>query len=211
MQNIEQSLNWRYATKAFDSSKKLSNEQLDILLKSIELTPTSFGIQAYKVLVINNPEIREKLKAAAWGQTQLTDASHLFVFTVPTNLNDSHVDKFIETVSKVRNVPIESLVEYSGMIKGAVNSKTPEQKTEWLAKQAYISLGFLLETAALENIDVTPMEGFDPKQFDEILGLKEKNLTSIVVAAIGFRSESDEFQNYKKVRYTRDELIEEIN
>lgn len=210
MQNIIQSLNWRYATKEYDTSKKLTNEQLDLLLNSIELAPTSFGLQAYKVLVITNPEIREKLKAAAWNQTQVTDASHLFVFTVPTNLNDSHVDKFIENIAKTRNVPIESLAEYSTMIKGSVNSRTPEQKVNWLARQVYIALGFLLETAALENINATPMEGFDQTQFDEILGLKEKNLTSVVLAPVGFRSENDSYAKLAKVRFGKDEWLEEI-
>ena len=210
MQNIIQALNTRYATKAFDSSKKLSEEQLEILLKSIELSPTSFGLQAYKVLVITNPEIRAKLKAAAWNQTQVTDASHLFVFTVPTNLNDSHVDKFLEQTAKTRNVPIEALAEYAGMIKGSINGRTEDKKIEWLSKQVYIALGFLLETAALIDVDTTPMEGFDNAQFDEILGLNEKNLTSVVIAAVGFRSENDSYAKLAKVRFGKDEWMEEV-
>ena len=210
MQNIIQALNWRYATKEYDSNKKLSNEQLDILLKSIELTPTSFGIQAYKVFLVTNPEIRAKLKVAAWNQSQITDASHLLVFTVPTNLSDSNIDSYVANVAKTRNVSVESLADYSAMMKGSVNSKTPEQRIEWLARQVYIALGFLLETASLENIDATPMEGFDNKQFDEILGLKEKNLTSVVLAPVGFRLETDTYANLAKVRFGREVLIEEI-
>ena len=210
MQNITQALNWRYATKEYDTTKKLTDEQLDVLLKAIELTPTSFGIQAYKAIVVTNPEIRAKLRAAAWNQPQITDASHLIVFAVPTNLSEAHVDEYVANIAKVRNVSLESLNEYSGMMKGSVSSKTPEQRTEWLAKQVYIALGFLLETAAIENIDATPMEGFDPKQFDEILGLAAENLTSVVIATVGFRSESDAYAKLAKVRYGREELVKEV-
>ena len=210
MQNTIQAYNWRYATKEYDKNKKLTDEQLDILLKSIELTPTSFGIQAYKVLVITNPEIREKLKAAAWNQPQITDASHLIVFAVPTNLSDANIDSYVENIAKIRNVPIESLAEYSAMMKGSVNSKTPEQRTEWLARQVYIALGFLLATAAIENIDSTPMEGFDNKQFDEILGLSKDNLTSVVLAPVGFRSDTDAYAKLAKVRFGMEVLVEEI-
>ena len=210
MQNIIDAFKWRYATKQYDTDKKITTEQLDTLLKSIELTPTSYGLQAYKVLVITNPEIRAKLRAASWDQPQITDASHLIVFAVPTNLNDSHIDTFITKIAKVRNVSEESLAGYSGMMKGALSHKTLEQKTEWLARQAYIALGFLLSTAALEHIDATPMEGFDPKQFDEILGLTQENLTSVVVATVGFRSENDEYAKLTKVRLGREEIIREV-
>ena len=210
MQNIIDAFKWRYATKQYDTDKKLTAEQLDRLLKSIELTPTSYGLQAYKALIITNPETRVKLRAAAWDQPQITDASHLIVFAVPTNLNDAHIDTFIAKIAKVRNVSEESLAGYSEMMKGALSHKTPEQKTEWLARQAYIALGFLLSTAALEHIDATPMEGFDPKQFDEILGLTQENLTSVVVAPLGFRSETDEYAKLTKVRFGREEIIREV-
>ncbi|MEI6480430.1 MAG: NAD(P)H-dependent oxidoreductase [bacterium] len=210
MQNIIDAYKWRYATKQYDTSKNLTAEQLDVLLKSIELSPTSYGLQAFKVFVVTNPEIRAKLRAAAWDQPQITDASHLIVFTVPTNLNESHIDTFIEKVSKTRNVSVESLAGYSGMMKGSISHKTPEQKTEWLARQVYIALGFLLSTAALEHIDATPMEGFDPKQFDEILGLTKENLTSVVIAPVGFRSEKDEYSKLTKVRFGREEIVHEV-
>lgn len=210
MQNIISALNWRYATKEYDSAKKLSDEQLETLLKSIDLTPTSFGIQAYKTIVVTNPEIREKLRAAAWGQTPITDASHLLVFAVPTNLSDLNVDNFVANIVKTRNVPVESLSGYIDMMKGSINSKTPEQRTEWLSRQVYIALGFLLATAAAGKIDATPMEGFNVKQFNEILGLTEQNLTAVVVAPVGFRSETDSYAKLTKVRFGRDVMVSEV-
>lgn len=207
MTNIIESLNWRYATKAYDASKKLTQEQINNLLEVINLSPSSYGLQPYKVIHVKNPEIREKLKAASWGQPQITDASELLVFTVPTNLNDSHVDKFINHVAEVRGTQAEQLKGYADMIKGSINSHDDAGKVSWAAKQAYIALGFLLEAAAIEKIDATPMEGFDSAQYNEILGLGAENLTSVVVATLGYRSETDEYINLKKVRKDIKDLV----
>lgn len=210
MTQINDSLNWRYATKAYDANKKLTEDQVNTLIESIRLSPSSYGLQPYKVIGVETPEIREKLKAAAWNQTQITDASQLLVFTVPTNLSDQHVDTFIENVSKTRVVTIESLKEYSDMIKGSINSRTPDQRKDWSTKQAYIALGILLKTAADMLVDATPMEGFDNAKFDEILGLKEKNLTSVVACTLGYRSEDDIYAKLAKVRISKDDLIIKI-
>ena len=207
MTQINDSLNWRYATKAYDTSKKLNEDQLNTLIESIRLSPSSYGLQPYRVINVKTPEIREKLKAAAWNQTQMTDASQLLVFTVPTDLSDKHIDTFIEEVAKTRGITIESLKGYSDMIKGSVNSKTPEQRKDWSARQAYIALGILLKTAADMQIDATPMEGFDNAQFDDILGLKDKNLTSVVVCALGYRADNDDFAKMKKVRFSKEVLF----
>jgi nitroreductase len=207
MKNILDALHWRYATKAYDSSQKISSEQLEQLLEVVRLSPSSFGLQPYKIIHVTNPDLREKLKAASWGQTQITDASELLVFAVSTNLNDSHVDTFIERTAAVRNMPIEQLAEYAGMIKGSINSRNESEKTHWATKQAYIALGLLLETAALEHIDATPMEGFDTAQYNEILGLKDMNLTAAVVATLGYRSKDDTYANLAKVRVPMEELV----
>ncbi len=207
MTNITQALHWRYATKQFDTTKKLSDDTVNALKESIQMSPSSFGLQPYKILNVTNPEIREKLKAAAWGQTQLTDASHLFVFAVPADITDTDVDAFISLNMSVRGSTAEDLAGYSSMIKGSVNSRTSEQKQAWAAKQAYIALGFLLETAALLEVDATPMEGFDAGQFDEILGLKEKNLKSVVICALGYRSAEDTYANLPKVRASAETLF----
>lgn len=207
MKNILDALHWRYATKAYDSSQKISPEQLEQLLEVVRLSPSSFGLQSYKIIHVTNPELREKLKAASWGQTQITNASELLVFAVQTNLNDSHVDAFIKRTAEVRNMQVEQLAEYAAMIKGSINSRNESEKIQWAAKQAYIALGLLLETAALEHIDATPMEGFDNAQYNEILGLTDMNLTATVVATLGYRSKDDAYANLAKVRVPMEELV----
>lgn len=129
---------------------------------------------------------------------------------MPTNLNDSYIEKFIQNTSETRGVSLESLEEYSNMIKGSVNSRTPEEKITWSAKQAYIALGILIVAAAEQKIDATPMEGFDNAQFDEILDLKSKGLTTAVIAALGYRAEDDEYANLAKVRKSKEDLFLEI-
>ncbi len=207
MTKIIDTLNWRYATKAYDKDRKLTSEQIDTLIESIRLSPSSFGLQPYKIIHVKNSDIREKLKSVAWGQSQITDASDLFVFTVPTNLNDSHVDTFIAETAKTRNISSETLQEYAGMIKGSISSRDEAGKINWSTKQAYIALGILLTTAADMKIDTTPMEGFDNVQFDEILGLKELNLTSVVACTAGYRSETDSYASLAKVRISKENLI----
>lgn len=207
MQNITNALAWRYATKKFDATKKITGETIHLLKESIRLSPSSFGLQPYTVVDVQSSEIREKLKAAAYGQTQLTDASHLFVFAVPTDITEADVDAFMQLNADVRNIPLDSLQGYAGMIKGSVQSRTPAERSTWAAKQAYIALGFLLETAALIEVDATPMEGFDSAQFDEILGLTEKGLTTAVICTLGYRAEDDEAATYAKVRKSESDMF----
>ncbi len=207
MKNIIDALNWRYATKAYDTNKKLSDEQLLTLIESVRLTPSSYGLPVYKVIHVKDAETREKLKAVAWGQPQITDASDLFVFAVKTDLNDTSVDEYMSLISTTRNAPIESLNEFSGMIKGTLNSLSSEHKEAWASRQAYIALGTLLTTAALHEIDATPMEGFTTTKFDEILGLNELNLKSVVVCALGYRSENDTYASLAKVRESKENIF----
>lgn len=200
-------LNWRYATKAYDTSKKLSDDQVNTLIEAVRLAPSSFGLPVYKLIYVKDTETREKLKAAAWGQTQLTDASDLFIFAAKTNLSEVDVTEYMNEVSKVRNIPVESLAEYAGMINGSLDGRDNDGKTNWATKQAYIGLGVLITAAALENMDASPMEGFDAKQFDEILGLKDLGLTAVVIAAVGYRSETDTYANLAKVRVSKENLV----
>jgi nitroreductase len=207
MTNIINAMNWRYATKAYNATKKLSEEQVNTLIESVRLTPSSYGLPVYKVIHVKDAEVRAQLKAVAWGQPQITDASELFVFAVKTDLSDASVDEYIKLIAETRSVSVESLTEYAGMIKGTVNSLSPEHKEVWASRQAYIGLGVLLATAALEEIDSTPMEGFTTEKFDEILGLKELNLKSVVVCTAGYRSESDSYASLAKVRVLKESLI----
>lgn len=205
--SLTDKLKWRYATKKFDTKKKLSAEQLDYLLEAIQLAPSSIGLQHYKVLVVENPEVRANLREAAYGQPQLTDASQIIVFAAETGIDEAYGKSFIDLVAATRNIPRESLAGLEGMVLGAIANRTPEQRLLWAQKQAYIALGVLVAAAAAEGIDAGAMEGFDPAKFDEILGLKAKGLTATVIAAVGFRAEDDPFSKLVKVRRPKSELF----
>lgn len=200
-------LNWRYATKAFDKSKKLTENQLDLLKKAVQLAPSSYGLQPYQVLIVSNPEIKEKLKEAAFGQPQLTDASHIFVFARTHNFTEKHVDEYASNIATTRGIDVTAIQGFVDVMKGTVNSRSQDELANWNAKQAYIALGVLLESAALNEIDACPMEGFNNAHFDGILGLADRNLTSVVIAPVGFRSSEDAYQNLKKVRKSEDDLF----
>jgi nitroreductase len=209
-EEILESLNWRYATKSYDKTKKVSEADWKALEEAIILAPSSFGLQPYKALVVGDPELREKLRAAAWGQAQITDASHLVVFAYKKTLTDADVEHFIERTAEVRGQTRESLADYENVLKGSAKKAVDGGYIEtWNSRQAYIALGFLLETATLLGIDATPMEGFDAAQFNEILGLTD--YSAVVVAAVGYRdAEKDWLVNLPKVRYRKQELIERI-
>ena len=210
MQNITEALKWRYATKKFDTTKKLSTEQLEIILESLRLSASSYGLQPWKFIVITNPDIRAKLRAAAWNQSQITDASHLIVLAVQKNVDAAYVDRFVDIVSKVKKVPVDALKGYADMMKGSVSSRTPEGVKEWSSRQVYIALGTALAAAAISGIDACPMEGFDAKQFDEILGLEKMGLESRVLMPVGFRAADDETAQAPKVRFCKEEVIVEV-
>ncbi len=203
-------MKWRYAVNKFDTTKKLTNEQLNDLLETVILSPSSFGLQPWKFVLVTNPEVRAKLQTAGYNQTKISESSHLVVFAVPNNMDEAYADAYIKSVSDVRGIPVEGLKSYADMIKGAINGRTPEQRTEWATRQVYIALGVLVESGALMGIDVAPMEGFDAKQFDEILGLDKMNLETKVIASIGFRDLSDPSASYKKVRWSKDEVVIEV-
>lgn len=205
------SLNWRYATKKFDKNKQVSAENIQLLKEAVRLTASSYGLQPYKVLEIKNPEIREQLKTASFGQPQVTDASTLFVFCANDDLTDAHIDAYLELSAKTQQIDVAGLKGYGDFMKGVFGSRTTAQKHEWSARQVYIALGNLLTTAASMQIDVSPMEGFDPKQYDEILGMKGSGYSTVVIAAIGYRSSDDEAQYKTKVRKPVDELFETVS
>ncbi|CAD0002196.1 NAD(P)H-dependent oxidoreductase [Flavobacterium chungangense] len=207
MSTLLDNLNWRYATKKFDATKKISEADLNTLKEAVRLSASSYGLQPFKVVIVENPELREKLKAEAWGQTQITDASHLFIFANDTTLDANSVDQYIKNISETRGVPVEALDGLSGMIKGQIASLSNDAKNVWTSKQTYIALGTLLSAAAELKIDTTPMEGFSPAAFNEILGFDKLGLNAAVVATIGYRHDEDDAQHYKKVRKSQDELF----
>ncbi len=205
-ETIVKQLNWRYATKAYDTGRKIPADDLQVLEDALIATPSSFGLQPLKFVVVTDPEVRQRLRAAAWNQPQVTDASHLVVFAYKKTLTDSDIDRFVEHIAEVRNQDPSALTDYANMMKGAVSAKSASDIETWNSRQAYIALGFLLETAAILGIDATPMEGFDPMKFDEILGLKD--YSSVVVCALGYRDEANDYlAGLPKVRFSKQDLI----
>jgi len=210
MTNIIEAMKWRFSVNKFDKSNKLTDSQFDELLQAIILSPSSYGLQPWKFIVVTNAEVRAKLQAAGYGQTKIIDASHLIVFAVEKNIDNALVDKYISTVAATRGVSVENLKGYADMIKGTIAGLTPAQRVEWATRQAYIALGVLITAGAVNSIDVGPMEGFDTKKFDEILGLDKLGLESKISAAVGFRASDDAHALDKKVRYSKEEVVIEV-
>jgi len=204
-------LNWRYATKKYDASVKLSAEKLDQILEAIRMAPTSNGFQPYDVLVINNVDLRKKLQAAAYNQPQVTEASHFLVFAAWDNINADNLGKVFDNFAAVRGQSDALAERRKSSIAGA-EAKPAEVNFAHAAQQAFIGLGFALAAAAELHVDATAMGGFDPAKFDEILGLKEKGLRSAVVLALGGRDAGgDWLVNLPKVRRAKDDMIHVID
>ncbi|KDN54522.1 NAD(P)H-dependent oxidoreductase [Flavobacterium seoulense] len=207
MSNFLENQNWRYATKKFDATKKIATEDLNTLKEAIRLSSSSYGLQPYKVIIVENPELRAKIQPAAWGQSQIVDASHLIVFANETQLQNENIDNYINNISNTRNIPVEALSGYADFMKSKLVTLSDEAKSIWTAKQTYLALGNLLNAAAELKIDVTPMEGFVPEQVNEILGLDKLGLNTSLIATLGYRHEGDDTQHYKKVRKSEEELF----
>ena len=208
-QQLLDQLNWRYATKQFDSTRKIHTEDWASLEEALRLSPSSVGLQPWKFLVINDPELRAKLQPASYGQAQIVDASHLVVFTTKVNLGEADVDAHIAKVAEVKGVPVEDLAPLKAMAMGGiVSGKSDEERRAWAFNQTYIALGNLLTSAALLGIDACPMEGFSRDEYNRILGLTEQGLGSAGVATLGYRSSGDKYGTAPKVRFDRDEVIQ---
>lgn len=203
-------LNWRYATKKFDSSKKVSDNDLEKLKEAVQLSVSSYGLQLYKVLIIENSAIREQLKPVSWDQSQITDASHLFIFCNYTDASSEAIDDFIKHTAQTRNLDLDRLNGYGDFIKEKIKEKTPEEKTGWLKSQTYLALGNLLNACAELKIDACPMEGFEPEAYNKILNLDVKGLNAAVIAPVGYRHKEDHTIGQLKVRKPIKLLFETI-
>lgn len=203
-------LQWRYATKKFDTSKKVSSNDLQKLKEAVQLSVSSYGLQLYKVLIIENSEIREQLKPVSWNQSQITDASHLFVFCNYTEATPKAIDDFIKHTAETRDLDLERLNGYGDFIKTKLAEKTPEEKTSWLKSQTYLALGNLLNACAELKIDACPMEGFEPEAYNTILGLDKLGLNAAVIAPIGYRHHDDHTIGQQKVRKPMELLFDTI-
>ena len=207
MSNFIKNANWRYATKKFDTTKKISKQDLETLKEAIRLSASSFGLQPYRVLIIENPELRAKLQPAAWGQSQIVDASQLIVFANITNFGETEIDVSIANTTKTRGLPADALKGYGDFMKSKIVSLPEDVRNTWASKQTYLALGNLMNAASELKIDVTPMEGFEPAQVNEILGLGKLGLNATLLATIGYRHEEDATQHYAKVRKSNEELF----
>jgi len=200
-------LSWRYATKRMNG-QKVPSEKLDTILEAIRLSASSFGLQPYRVIVVDDPALRAKIHESACQQPQIVEGSHVLVFASWKNITNDHVDSYMSLISKERNMPIEQLAQFDEMLKGFIASKPQELLASWAARQAYIGLGFGLTAAALEQVDATPMEGFNPAEMDKVLGLEEKNLQSVALLTLGYRDTANDYlANQKKVRLSKDEFF----
>lgn len=205
-----ESLKWRSAIKKFDTSKKVSQEDLETLIAAGNLAPTSGGLQPFKIVVVSNDDLKKKLVAASYEQAQVADASHLLVFAIEQDINEETVNRYIKRAEEVRGKGKESLIAYSESMKYFIASMDEATKYTWARSQAYIALGIVMAVAADLRIDSCPMEGLVPEQYQDMLDLKSKNLTPVVVLPIGYRSAEDIHSKEEKVRKMRKDFVVEV-
>ena len=198
--NIIDSLNWRYATKKFDSSRKLSLEQVNVLKDAFNLTASSYGLQPIKLVVISNQELKNKLLESSMNQQQVVQCSHLLVICVETEIDEAYIETYFKRVIDIRQTPPDILESFKKSIINEFNDMSNSSILSWSKNQAYLALGNLLTVCSVEGIDSCPMEGFSPEKYDDILDLKSKNLKSVLVLPIGYRSKDDKFSSLEKVR-----------
>jgi nitroreductase len=204
--SLIQQLEWRYATKRMNGTK-VPEEKIEKILEAIRLTPTSYGLQAFKVFVIEDSTLREKIFDAACPQPQIKEGSHLLVFAANKKVTAEMVDDYMNLIATTRGIPVEALAGFKSAFDGIVTGSA-EQNFVWTARQTYIALGVAAVAAASEGVDATPMEGFNPAALDEVLGLDAQNLGSVTILALGYRdAESDSLAGALKVRKASKDLI----
>jgi len=212
--NIDQlvaALEWRYATKVFDADKKIPANVWAALERALVLTPTSYGLQPYHFLVVQDPAKRAALLPHSWGQKQVVDCSHFLVLTARTEMTEADVTRFIARISAVRGIPAESIAAYRDMmLSDVVNGPRGKTAHEWAARQAYIALGNLMTAAAMVGVDACPMEGLNPAEYDRILGLAGTGYQTVVALALGYRAAGDKYASLPKVRYEAKDLVQVV-
>ncbi len=206
MDTIKQ-LNWRYATKKFDTTKTLSKAKLNVITEAFNLTATSFGLQTLKLIVIEDKKIREPLVEASYNQKQVLDASHLLVICIQKNIADADVTTYYNNIKYIRNTPETILKPYREDLINMMQGMSVQERQQWSTNQAFIALGNLMTVCAIEGIDSCPMEGFLPSKYDDILKLDEKGLKSVLLLPVGYRADDDMFSTLKKVRKPIEEAV----
>ena len=218
--SIIDSLKWRYATKKFDPSKKVSDKDITLLKEAIKLTPTSYGFQLYKVIIVTDQEIKDKLYKESYYQSQIRDCSHLFVFCSYKTVTSAHIDEFIALMEEGRVQDDErgyvdkfkskaKIIAYGTIAKADIGRRDKAEALHWMQKQCYLAISQLMVTCAVMRIDSCPFEGFNQKAYDKILGLENQNLTSTVLLPVGYRTEDDRHQFRTKIRKPLNKLFEE--
>ena len=206
---IYSQLNWRYACKKFDSTKKIRDADWNILIESLRLSASSYGLQPWKFIIVQKPEIRTQLQAAAWGQTPVTDASHFVVITYKEKVDEAHIDRHVHQTAKTQGIEASSLDRFkTTMMNDLVHGGRADFINYWARQQTYIAMGSFLTTAAFMEIDTLPMEGLDPEAFDRILGLEGTGYKTVTAIAAGYRSADDRSQHAKKVRFDLPEVVQ---
>lgn len=207
MSEIIKDLNWRYATKSFDTSKKVSEEDLQEIVESFRLTPSSFGLEPWKLVVVETQELKDKLKEFSFNQSQISDSSHVLVFTRVVDLNDEYVDKFLDNQSKITGASREDLEWYEKVMKWFLLNLDENSKIMWAKEQVNIALWNVMHTLARKQIDSCAIGWFESSKYDEFLGLTEKWLASVVVLPIWYRQNDDKYAIMPKVRFSVDEIM----
>lgn len=201
-------LSRRYATKQFDPSRSISEQDWDVIEQSLVLTPSSFGLQPWKFLVVKDPAIRAELQPESWGQPQVTEASHFIVLAARTDLTPADIDAWITRMAEVQGKSLDAVAPLRGMIAGFAEAKSCEERHQWNIRQVYVALGQLMTTAAWLDIDTCPMEGISTSSYDRILGLERSGYATVVACALGYRAESDKYATTPKARFDRKRVIE---
>ena len=205
--NLIQQLERRYATKQFDTEKKISEDNLNALLESLRLSPSSFGLQGRWFVVVESSDLRAQLRPHSWDQAQVTDASHLLVLCRTLDMGTEQIQTFINKIAEIREIPTDSLDGYKGMMNGFIGSMSEQEIADRLTNQVYLALWFLLSSCAHLQIDACPIEWFDSKKYDEILWLEQERLASCVVVALGYRHANDSHAALPKVRFDKQKVI----
>lgn len=208
--SLRNDLNWRYASKKMNG-ENISEEQLNAVLTAINLSASSYGLQPFKVTVVSQADIKDKLQIAAYGQPQVGSSSHILVFTVPLKITEAYIQNYICLIADERNIPVGFLDDYKNTLLKTVVALPADVQQIWATKQAYIALGTALVAAAEQKIDACPMEGFDAVEFDKILNLTEKGFKSVVILVLGHRAETDTYANFNKVRKAKVDMFEMVN
>jgi nitroreductase len=204
-------LNWRYATKQYDPTRKISAPDWAALEEALVLSPSSLGLQPWAFFVVDDPAVRARLMLASYGQPQVADASHLVVFATKSNLGETDVDAHVRRTAEVHGVSVESLAGLRAMaVRSIVQGMNETERRSWATNQTYIALGNLVTSAALLGIDATPMEGFEKCRYDDILGLKVRGLATSVIATLGYRAAGDKYAAAPKVRFAREQVVQHV-